>query len=123
MPADDGHTPHMRGIKNACRVRPTPHSFCFTFILRMDKEELIQLCHYYKGEDECPETFDEYDRGLWTAEKIVVTQFGATDVKQLVSLVLAFVGKWAPYTFEKYKKRYLLFFPELGDEMRRIYNS
>lgn len=79
----------------------------------MKREDVIALCHYYKGEDEdkCPFT-DKKKMQLWAAEMMACTHLiemiGDTNPKDdLHNVVFAYVSKWDPYGFRETLDEYI----------------
>ncbi len=69
----------------------------------MTTQELIQFCHYYKGEKECPST-DKIFAQLWTAEMMACTDLinmvsDNNPKHDLHNVVFAYVSKWNPYSY------------------------
>ncbi len=79
----------------------------------MKREDLIALCHFYKGEDEdkCPFS-DTIKAQLWMAEMMACTHFlDSIDTDNpkddLHNMVFAYVSKWDPYTFRETLNEYI----------------
>ena len=77
----------------------------------MKQEDVIALCHYYKGEQDCPYT-DSINAQLWMAEMMACTDLiemiGDNSPKDdFDSVVFAYVSKWNPYTFRDTLDEYI----------------
>jgi len=79
----------------------------------MRREDLLSLCHYYKGEDEdkCPFS-DKIQGRLWVAEMMVCTSLGSMigdehPEDDFHSAVFAYVSKWDPYCFRDTLDEYI----------------
>jgi hypothetical protein len=79
----------------------------------MKREDVIALCHYYRGEEmnQCPYT-DSIKAQLWTAEMMACTylieMIGDNNPKDdLHNVVFAYVSKWNPYTFRDTLDEYI----------------
>ena len=79
----------------------------------MKREDLIALCHYYKGEDEdkCPFT-EKNEVQLRAAEMMACTYLmdmisDEQPQDDLHSVVFAYVSKWNPYKFRETLDEYI----------------
>lgn len=79
---------------------------------------MLPYCLYYKGEAELPPRFiDDFRKAvtseglLWRAEKFVCEEAAAQIDKKsprndIITWVDCFVGKWAPFEYEKIMSQY-----------------
>lgn len=73
----------------------------------MKRDELLKLCHFYNGEDDCPQEFDGRNEGkLWLSEKVVSEIMESPDFESsgnprfdFDNLVAMHVAKWSPYNY------------------------
>lgn len=73
----------------------------------MRLDELMKLCHFYNGEDDCPPAFDGKAEGkLWFSEKVVCEIMGEPGYEnpsnpryEFDNLVACHVAKWDPYGY------------------------
>lgn len=79
----------------------------------MRREDLIALCHYYKGEDEdkCPFK-DTLKARLWMAEMMACNYFfnsidAGNPKDDLHKMVFAYVSKWDPYNYRNTLDEYI----------------
>lgn len=72
----------------------------------MKREEILKLCHFYKGEEDCPQEFKGRNEGkLWFSEKIAceIIEHGYNIAENprygFDNLVSMHVSKWDPYNY------------------------
>ncbi|MGM9746407.1 MAG: hypothetical protein ACI30H_05565 [Paludibacteraceae bacterium] len=73
----------------------------------MKRDELLKLCHFYHGEDECPQEFDGRIEGsLWTSEKtaceIMESHYFESSGNprfDFDNMIAMLAMKWLPYTY------------------------
>lgn len=80
----------------------------------MKREELLKLCHFYKGEEDCPQEFDGRNEGkLWHFEKLACHVMESPhfescgnprfDFDKTVAMGAA---KWCPYQYRDILETY-----------------
>ncbi len=82
----------------------------------MKREELLKLCYFYKGEEECPLEYDGKPEGkFWTAEDSLCNSIllgydlapGEAPRQVFDEYMDALLGKWCPYKREELMEIYL----------------
>ena len=81
----------------------------------MTREELLTLCHFYHGENDCPAEYDSTPYGqLWQAERMLCEEILCDNPnipiknprKVFNEYVALYVGKWNPWGYEDVMKLY-----------------
>lgn len=76
----------------------------------MSREELLELCHFYDGENECPSEFNQTSFGqLWRAEQMLCEDILCDNPnipmdnprKTFYEYVALYVEKWNPYGYKE----------------------
>ncbi len=95
---------------------------------RMKTQDVIALCHYYKGEDEdkCPFT-DKAKAQLWAAEMMACTHLigmigDEHPLDDLHHAVFALVSKWNPYHYRKTLDEYIQIANPKAQIIKTYYN-
>lgn len=69
----------------------------------MTYEQILQYCHFFKGEAICPQYYDGKTEGkLWQAEKTICEDLpnlvdSLNPEISLAQAVSLYIGKWSPY--------------------------
>jgi hypothetical protein len=93
----------------------------------MKREEALQLCHFYRGEEDCPTQFiGHYEEKLWffeyTACEIIERQKYEPSANPLFvfnNLVANLAAKWCPYTYWEILEVYFQYTPTYKEEILR----
>ena len=93
----------------------------------MKREEILKLCHFYKGEEQPPKEFNRLPEGkLWVAEQFACEypeMFDGYDnpEKRMAEIVCSYVSKWDVYTRAETLKVYFQKSPTYESELYDIY--
>ena len=93
----------------------------------MKIDELLKYCHFYKGENKVPESFDRRPEGkIWLAESFACDCPELFDgyeniEKRMVDVVCAHISKWDVYENAQTLKVYFKKSPRYEKEFLKIY--
>lgn len=93
----------------------------------MTAEDILNYCHFYKGEAMMPESMENTNEGmLWIAERMICEEFykniSQKDAKRdIASYVASYVSKWNPYELSDVMNTYLAKAPEQKDFIESTY--
>jgi len=86
----------------------------------MEKEEIIKICQYYKGEETLPKKWEDnyMYSSLWQSEKTICEQMPdvigkENPIDDLARYVYSLLGKWTPYEANEYMDEYIKIYPHL----------
>ena len=97
----------------------------------MSRNELLKLCHFYAGEADCPQDYDQTPLGqLWQAEKMLCENILCDNPNIQITnprrdfdrYVAAYVSKWNPWRYHEVLDIYFEIVPDYRDEIMASYN-